>query len=160
MTSVLFVCLGNICRSPAAEGILRHMHEKSGGIPPLHVESCGLGSWHIGRLPHDQMREAANERGIVLLSRAQQFKPSFFDQFDYILAADHSIMNELYNLAKSPQHKAKVHLIAEYSKSYFREEIPDPFYGGKEGFDRVLDMLEDSCQGLLEHLVNAKDNNL
>src|ERR1700730_2947112 len=107
MVSVLFVCLGYICRSPAAEGILRHMHEQSSGKQSLHVESCGLGSWHVGQLPHDQMREAANERGIVLLSRAQQFKSSFFEQFDYILAADHIILNELYALAKTPEHKAK-----------------------------------------------------
>lgn len=152
MIKILFVCLGNICRSPAAEAILRHMYEESKGNLMLQVESCGLGSWHIGQLPHDQMREAAKERGILLTSRAQQFKPSFLDQFDYILAADHAILKDLYNRAATPEQKAKVHLISEYSQSYFREEIPDPFYNGKEGFDRVLDMLEDSCEGLLDHL--------
>ncbi len=153
MVAVLFVCLGNICRSPAAEEILRKKNDESKEGLTLHVESCGLGCWHIGLLPHEMMREAAKERGVILCSRAQQFNSLFFDKFDYILAADHSILNELYNLAETPEHKAKVHLISEFSGSYYREEIPDPFFEGKEGFDRVLDMLEDSCQGLFSHII-------
>ncbi len=152
MVSVLFVCLGNICRSPAAEGILRKMNEESNGTLELHVESCGIGCWHVGLLPHESMREAAQERGLLLLSRAQQFKTSFFDKFDYIFAADQSILNELYKLADTPEHKDKVHLISEYSQSYPREAIPDPFYEGKEGFDKVLDMLEECCSGILKQI--------
>ena len=152
MVSVLFVCLGNICRSPAAEGILRKMNDESKKPLELQVESCGIGCWHVGLLPHESMREAAKERGFLLVSRAQQFKPVFLDQFDFILAADQSILNELYNLAITSEHKAKVHLISEYSESYPREVIPDPFYEGKEGFDKVLDMLEDSCEGILNHI--------
>jgi protein-tyrosine phosphatase len=152
MVSVLFVCLGNICRSPAAEEVLRKMNDESKMPMKLHVESCGIGCWHVGLLPHESMREAALERGLTLVTRAQQFKTSFFDQFDYILAADHSILNELYKLALTPEHKVKVHMISEYSQSYPREEIPDPFYEGKEGFDKVLDMLEDSCEGILNHI--------
>ncbi|MGZ3633939.1 MAG: low molecular weight protein-tyrosine-phosphatase [Parachlamydiaceae bacterium] len=152
MVSVLFVCLGNICRSPAAEGILRHINEQLPQPLPLHVESCGLGSWHVGKLPHEEMRQAAEERGFYLISRAQQLKTSFLDQFDYILAADHEVLNELRQHASTLDQQTKIHLITEYSTLYRDEEIPDPFYQGRAAFDRVLDMLEESCQGFLLHL--------
>lgn len=154
MKSILFVCLGNICRSPAAEGLLRHMSQKFEDKLDIHIESCGLGGWHLGQLPNEEMREAAEERGIILMSRAQLFKMEFFEKFDYILAVDHSVINTLYTYAKTPEHKAKIHLITEFSKTYHREEIPDPFCRGRGAFDNVLDMLEDACQGLLEHLKN------
>lgn len=151
MPSVLFVCLGNICRSPAAEGILRQLADKK-GFRELSVESCGLGSWHIGNLPDIRMQEATKRRGVTLASRAQQFNPLFLDRFDYILAVDNEILNELYKYARKPEHKAKLHLITAFSSSYRGEEIPDPFYGGEASFESVLDMIEDSCEGLLEHL--------
>lgn len=149
MVSVLFVCLGNICRSPAAEGILRHLNEKNQPPLDLHVESCGIGSWHIGKLPVEEMRRASEERGIILSSRAQQFQHDFFNRFDYILAADHSVLNELFRYADKLEYKPKIHLITEFSSQYFREEIPDPFCRGEPAFELVLDMLEDSCKGLL-----------
>lgn len=152
MVAVLFVCLGNICRSPAAEGLLRHMSRQPENRVKIEVESCGLGSWHIGHLPNEEMRAAAEERGISLHSRAQQFTSGHLDRFDYILAVDQSVINQLYQYAQTPEHKAKIHLVTEYSRIYFREDIPDPFYKGRQAFDQVLDMLEDACQGLLEHL--------
>lgn len=150
--SILYVCLGNICRSPAAEALLRQMNERSENPLDLHVESAGLGSWHIGKLPHEDMREAASDRGLSLTGRARQFKPEFFDEFDYILAVDQSVLQELYRAAETPERKAKVGLITEYSNRYRGEDIPDPFYQGRGAFDRVLDMLEDSCEGLLQKL--------
>lgn len=150
MSSVLFVCLGNICRSPAAEGMLRHFAEKQG--VKLHVESCGLGEWHVGNLPDERMREAAKDRGIILASRAQKFTPHFLDRFDIILAADNQILHELHRHAKTPDHKAKIHLLTAFSSLYKGEEVPDPYYSGDAGFAQVLDMLEDSCVGLLEFL--------
>lgn len=152
MISVLYVCLGNICRSPAAEALLRQMNAESDNPLELHVESCGLGSWHIGKLPHEDMQEAAGDRGLTLYSRAQLFKPEFLERFDYVLAVDQSVIHELYRYAKIPEQKAKIHLVTEYSKLYHGEKIPDPFSQGRVAFDLVLDMLEDSCQGLLNHL--------
>lgn len=154
MPSVLFVCLGNICRSPAAEGILRATAEIQG--VDLHVESCGIGDWHIGQLPDERMRDAAKARGVILSNRAQQFKPNFFDRFDYILAADKEVQNDLYYFAKTPEQKAKIHLITDFSGSYSGEEIPDPYYLGEGAFETVLDMLEDSCNGLIEHMRKQK----
>jgi len=149
MTSVLFVCLGNICRSPAAEGILKELAKDK----ELHVESCGMGDWHVGNLPDPRMREAAERRGLVLTSRAQEFKREFFDRFDYILAADREVLHGLYHYAEKPEHKARVHLMTAFSKSYRDQEVPDPYYGGDDGFEQVLDMLTDACEGLLENIV-------
>lgn len=152
MVSVLFVCLGNICRSPAAEGLLRQITSQDSSLPPLRIESCGLGSWHVGQLPDMRMQDATRRRGVNLSSRAQQFQHEFFQEFDYILAADHEVLNVLYQYAKSPKHKAKVHLITEFSSSYKGEDIPDPFYENDAVFDLVLDMIVDSCEGLLEQM--------
>lgn len=153
MVAVMFVCLGNICRSPAAEGVLRHLASKHPDAD-IHIESCGIGDWHVGQLPDERMRDAAKSRGLVLASRGQQFKPEFLDKFDYILAADKAVLRDLYFHAKSPEHKAKIHLMTEFSSCYKGQEIPDPYYGGDPGFERVLDMLEDSCEGLIEQIKN------
>lgn len=152
MVAVLFVCLGNICRSPAAEGILRKLDKEQ----TLHIESCGLGDWHVGQLADGRMRDAANERGVVLTSRAQQFQEEFFDRFDYILAVDNEVMRDLHRYAKTPEQRVKIHLITAFSGSYPNQEIPDPYYGGRVDFDRVLDMLEDSCEGLLHEISRHK----
>lgn len=152
MASILFVCLGNICRSPAAEGILRQLADKDDANMELTVQSCGLGSWHVGNLPDIRMQEAAKRRGVVLSNRAQQFQPHFLDSFDYILAADHEILKELYRFADTSEKKNKIHLMTAFSNSYKDQEVPDPYYEGDLGFELVLDILEDSCQGLLKHI--------
>lgn len=152
MSSILFVCLGNICRSPAAEGVLRHLIEQDPRLKDIVIESCGIGDWHVGQLPDERMRNSAKGRGIILSSRAQQFKSEFLDRFDYILAADNEVLRDLYRFARNPEHKAKIHLITEFSASYKGEEIPDPYFGGEGGFELVLDMIEDSCEGLIKQL--------
>ncbi len=150
--SVLFVCLGNICRSPAAEGILRHLAHKEG--VEVHVESCGLGDWHKGSLPDERMREASKKRGVSLTSRAQKIEPEFFDRFDLILVADHKVMNELYKFAEKPEYKAKMHFITHFSSSFKGQDVPDPYYDGEAGFENVLDVLEDSCEGILTYITS------
>lgn len=156
MKRILFVCMGNICRSPAAEGVFKHiiMQESVGTID---VESCGIGDWHIGQAPDRRMQEAAKARGIALTSRAQQFKPAFFDEFDYILVSDQEVLKFLYQYAKTPEHKAKLSLMTEFSQQYKGQEVPDPYYEPGAAFDLVLDMLEDSCTGLLKH-VHEQEN--
>jgi len=156
MITILFVCLGNICRSPAAEGILRHLAQKEQRDFDLHIESCGLGDWHTGMLPDERMRDAAKSRGVILSSRAQKFQVKFFDQFDFILVADNKILNELYRYAKTPDQKAKIHLITRFSSCYRDQEVPDPYYEGEAGFEHVLNMVEDSCEGLLEYIKNLE----
>lgn len=148
---ILFVCMGNICRSPAAEGVFKHMLKKS-NLENIHVESCGIGDWHVGKSPDSRTQESAKARGIVLTSRAQQFEIEFFNTFDYILVADHEVLKFLYQYAKSPEHKAKLILMTEFSSLYKGQEVPDPYYQPETAFDLVLDMLEDSCEGLLSHL--------
>ncbi len=152
MPSVMFVCLGNICRSPAAEGILRK--QASELVPPfsIHVESSGIGDWFVGRQPDQRMREAALLRGFNLNSRAQQFRMDFFEQFDYILVADIEVLSVLKRYAHGTNHQLKIHLMTAFSHQYRGEEVPDPYYFGTNAFERVLDILEESCRSLLEHL--------
>lgn len=152
MTRVMFVCLGNICRSPAAEGILKHLVNQNPNSEEIIIESSAMGDWHTGQLPDIRMREFASARGITLISRAQQFLPSFFEKFDYIFAADHQIKKDLYLLAKHPDEKAKIHLMTAFSPCYKDKEVPDPYHLGDASFQLVLDMLEDCCEGFLEHL--------
>lgn len=145
--SVLFVCLGNICRSPAGEGILKRIAEDRG--LKIKVESCGIGDWHAGQLPDPRMQAAASDRGVTLTSRAKQFHPRFFDEFDIILALDREVLKDLYKFATTVEHKAKVHLATAFSTSYKNQDVPDPYYGGRADFDLVLDMMEDVCEELI-----------
>lgn len=154
--SILFVCLGNICRSPAAEGILRHLAKKHG--VDVHIESCGIGDWHEGSLPDERMREASKNRGIVLSSRAQKIQPEFFERFDLIFVADHKVLNELYKVATTTEYKAKMHLITHFSSAFHDQEVPDPYYQGEAGFEQVLDMLVDSCEGILTYIKKNYSN--
>lgn len=154
--SVLFVCMGNICRSPAGEGILKHLVEQD-PLLKISIESCGIGDWHIGQAPDHRMQEASKARGIPLTSRAKQFQDQFFDEFDYILAADKEVLKVLYHYAKTANQKAKIFLMTAFSSIYHGEEIPDPYYDSNGAFELVLDMLEESCQGLLQHLRVKED---
>lgn len=150
----MFVCLGNICRSPAGEGILRHIAKDKG--LDVRVESCGIGDWHAGQLPDQRMREAASDRGFTLSSRAKQFHPRFFDEFDLILALDREVLKDLYKFAKTIEHKAKVHLATAFSTSYKDQDVPDPYYGNRADFDLVLDMMEDVCEELVSKKMDSE----
>ena len=154
LISVMFVCLGNICRSPAAEEILRKKAEAHGLSDTLHIESSGIGSWHVGSLPDSRMREASSKRGYNLSGRAQIFHPSHFKQFDYILAADEHVLHELHSLARSPEEKSKIHLMTAFSKTYPHKNVPDPYYNGQAAFEGVLDILESSIDDFIDQLKN------
>lgn len=144
--SVMFVCLGNICRSPAAEAILRKLE------PEWSVASSGIGSWHVGSLPDERMREAALLRDLPLTSRAQQFLLDHYQQYDLILAADLEVLHHLQAHAKTPSENSKIHLITAFSELYQNQEVPDPYFQGGNAFDLVLDILEDSCRGISHHI--------
>lgn len=148
---VLFVCMGNICRSPAGEGVLKYLAGQNTDLE-IDVNSCGIGDWHIGQAPDRRMQDASRARGIVLTTLARQFQQDFFDQFDYILAADKEVLKHLYHYARNPEHKAKIFMMTSFSSVYTDQEIPDPYYQADGAFELVLDMLEDSCMGLLEHI--------
>lgn len=150
MKSVLFVCLGNICRSPAAEEILRQAAKKRG--IEVYTESCGLGDWHTGQLPDQRMRQAAEGRGYTLISRAQPVSEGHLEAFDLVLAADHKVKEELLKRARRLEHKQKIYLMTSFSKQYKDHEIPDPYFGGSGGFEEVLDMLEEAIEGLVSNL--------
>lgn len=150
MKKVLFVCLGNICRSPAGEAILRGL----AGEHPIEVSSCGLGDWHAGQKPDARMRAAAEKRGLKLHSIAKELTPEMLGQYDYILAADHSVLEEIKSRTHGCEVRGKICLITEYSKVHHREEIPDPYFGDEGGFEGVLDMLEEACSELLAHILS------
>ena len=152
--SVLFVCLGNICRSPAAEAIFISLIEKRGLTDVFIVDSAGTGSWHIGKKADSRMRNAAERRDINILSRARQINSKDFDQFNYIVAMDDSNyrnIQELKNRTPSANF-ASIKKIQDFRSVFNEQEVPDPYYGGDEGFDYVLDILEDSVNGFLESI--------
>ncbi len=152
MTRVLFVCLGNICRSPAGQGILEAMAKERG--LDLEVASCALGDWHLGSLPDPRMRKAAKKRGLELKSRAIVFHPDFFESFDYILAADNAILAEIEQRAEGDWPTNHLHLIGDFSTKWKGQEVPDPYHGTEEDFELALDMLEDACSGFCNYLTS------
>ena len=149
MKKILFVCLGNICRSPAAEGVLRSK-AKDRGLD-LVIDSAGTGGWHAGDPPDGRMIKAAAKRGIdISYQRARQVDLSDFYQFDYLLAMDMSNHTDLLELAP-PNRECDIRLFLDFADCIERE-TPDPYYGGHDGFERVLDLIERGADGFLDHL--------
>jgi protein-tyrosine phosphatase len=147
---VLFVCLGNICRSPAAEGIFKKMVRRQGLKDKIEVDSAGTAGYHTGELPDSRMRQHGTRRGYKFDSLSRKFTSCDFDRFDMILAMDDSNYNNILRLAPDLDSEAKVHRMMDFSKKYENDYVPDPYYSGAEGFEQVLNLLEDSCEGLLD----------
>lgn len=148
---VLFVCLGNICRSPTAEGVLRQQLTEAGLADVIEVASAGTGDWHVGKQPDSRTRRAAQLRGYDLSSqRAQQVRVEHFNEYDLILAMDKSNLANLQSLR--PGHaSAELDLfLRRYDGAI--DEVPDPYYGGEQGFEQVLDLIEAACRGLVIEL--------
>lgn len=144
---ILFVCLGNICRSPAAEGVLRHLLEERGLDGEIHVESAGTGAWHVGEPADERMREAASDRGYELTSRARQITADDLDHFDLIVAMDRDNLEGVRRLGSG---RATVKLLSDFlDGDAHPDEVPDPYFGGARGFETVLDMLEAAMEGIL-----------
>ena len=155
---ILFVCLGNICRSPSAEGIMKKLVAEAGLEDAFEIDSAGLIGYHEGELPDQRMRSHASRRGYVLDSRSRPVRPDDFDKFDYIIGMDDRNCDELQRLAPDLESKNKVHRMVEYSRQYSHDHVPDPYYGGASGFELVLDLLEDACAGLLETISSGRDS--
>jgi protein-tyrosine phosphatase len=150
---VSFICLGNICRSPTAEGIMRSLVERAGLGDQIEVESAGTGSWHLGERADHRARATAAARGVALEGRASQFAESDFDRLDYILVMDVAIKNALARLAPSHEARAKLHLLRSFDPDSPPDApVPDPYFGGQDGFDEVFDICEAACRGLLDHI--------
>lgn len=150
---VLFVCLGNICRSPAAQGVMEAVVERHDDSLRFEIDSAGTGNYHIGELPDSRMRVHARRRGYDLTHRARQFKSLDFDRFDIIVAMDGSNMRNVAALARTDSDMDRVVGMADFiTGNPYYDHVPDPYYEGSEGFELVLDLLEDGLENLYKQL--------
>lgn len=155
---ILFVCLGNICRSPAAEGIFKDVVEKAGFSDRFVIDSAGTGRYHIGQLPDSRMRRQASRRGITLDHRCRQVCDDDFESFDMIIGMDDSNISNLRRMAPTAESQKKIHRMSEFiDRDVFDyDHVPDPYYEGTEGFELVLDLLENSCANLLNAIIGHR----
>jgi len=150
---ICFVCLGNICRSPTAEGAMRRLVQEAGLHDRFVIASAGTGAYHVGQPADPRSRAEALRRGLSLEGRARQFEAADFDQFDYVVAMDRQNQRELERLAGDPERRGKVHLLRSFDTDSRRElDVPDPYQGGAEGFARVFEICQAGCEGLLAHV--------
>ncbi len=156
MKKILFVCLGNICRSPGAEGIMKDLVRKNKREADFHIDSAGLYGGHVGALPDARMRKHAALRGYTLDSRARVFYPSAdFLEFDMIVGMDDQNIRQLCQLAENDEERSKIYRITDFCRKYTQYNmVPDPYYDGADGFELVLDLLEDAIVGLYEYCSN------
>jgi protein-tyrosine phosphatase len=153
MVSVCFVCLGNICRSPTAEGVMRHLVKRAGLANRIAVDSAGTAAFHAGEAPDRRSRAVARTRGIDVSGRARQFRRTDWDRFHYVLAMDRENYQDLLTIASDRSVEGKLFMLRAFDPGSGPDQsVPDPYYGGPHGFDRVLDLCEDACQGLLAHI--------
>jgi protein-tyrosine phosphatase len=153
---ILFVCLGNICRSPMAEGVFRQLVEAEGLAQRFEIDSAGLGSWHLGQAPDDRAQAAARTRGIDISGQsARQVRLEDFDRFDLLLVMDRSNLAELKRRAPA-EARAKIRPFLDFAPNTGTKDVPDPFYGGTEGFDHALDLIEAAARGLLAELADVE----
>ena len=149
---LLFVCLGNICRSPAAQAVMQQIVDADSGLRFVELDSAGTYGGHSGDLPDPRMRMHASRRGYELTHRSRQIKSSDFERFDMILAMDDRNYDDLHALAPDPESVRKIYRMTDFCKRLAVDHIPDPYYGGSSGFEQVLDILEDACAGLADFL--------
>jgi protein-tyrosine phosphatase len=165
---ILFVCLGNICRSPTAEGVMRTLVREAGLEDAIELDSAGTGAWHVGNPPDERATETARARGIVLEGAAREVREEDFEDFDLILAMDRENLANLRRLAPAERTRARIRLLREFDPASgdgdpahpdpahpdpaHPLDVPDPYYGGPQGFEEVLDLVHAACAGLLEEL--------
>ncbi len=156
-TKILFVCLGNICRSPAAEGVFLDLLREQGAEERYEIDSAGTGGYHVGELPDERMRVHARQRGLELTHRCRKVETEDFENFDLIIGMDSMNLTKLRRMAPSVEAARKIHGMAEYFSPGARyDHVPDPYYEGSEGFELVLDLLTDGCLNLFNQLEGEK----
>ncbi|MDX1978203.1 MAG: low molecular weight protein-tyrosine-phosphatase [Pseudanabaenaceae cyanobacterium bins.68] len=155
MLKILFVCLGNICRSPAAENIMNNLIQQNQLQDLIECDSAGTAGYHIGSPPDSRMSAAAHRRGLKFVGAARQFSRQDFAKFDLILAMDQANYRNILALDPGDQFGDKVKMMCTYCTKYSDREVPDPYYGGEQGFEYVLDLLDDACKGLLAELKSS-----
>lgn len=155
--TVLFICLGNICRSPAAEGIMKAIVKEAGQEANFDIDSAGIGNWHVGQLPDSRMRQCGREHGYNFNSHARQFQPSDFQRFDHIVVMDNENYRAITAMTSSSGDKAKVVRMADFL-TFHREytTVPDPYYGDASDFELVITLLEDACSALYQAIINGE----
>ncbi|MDQ3506438.1 MAG: low molecular weight phosphotyrosine protein phosphatase [Actinomycetota bacterium] len=150
MVRVLFVCLGNICRSPVAQGVFEELVKREGLDDEIFADSAGTGTWHLGHPPDERAAESALRRGLDISSqKARRLSPDDFDRFDYVLTMDKENFRKVSSMASG---EAEVRPFLDYAKDSPESEVPDPYFGGGRGFERVLDLVEEASEGLLEEI--------
>ncbi len=151
MINILFVCMGNICRSPSGEAVMNKFIKREGLEDKIKCDSAGTIAYHEGEPADPRMKRHAIKRGYRLTSTARRFRDEDFENFDYIIAMDKNNFHDLHSFDKEGKYKNKISMMTDYS-SHGYDEVPDPYYGGPDGFEHVLDILEDSCTGLLKNI--------
>lgn len=152
MVKILFVCMGNICRSPTAEGVFRHKTKEAGLDHLIHIDSAGTHAYHVGEPPDGRAQKAAINRSIDLSKqRARRVNSNDFEEFDYVIAMDKSNEDDLQSACPA-ELADKIHLFLNFASNADTIEVPDPYYGGVNGFEKVLDLIEDAADGLIAHL--------
>jgi protein-tyrosine phosphatase len=155
---ILFVCLGNICRSPLAEGVFRHRVEAAGLTDQFHIESAGTGGWHVGNPPDRRMIQTAQRHGVdISKQRAQKFSADFAEQFDLILGMDQSNVDDMlavwgYEDELDPSDLAKIRRFRDFDPIPENGDVPDPYYGGSAGFEHVFQMVDRTCEAMLHQV--------
>lgn len=156
--SILFVCLGNICRSPSAEAIMKKIVGEAGCGDLFFIDSAGIHGYHEGELPDSRMRMHGARRGYKLDSRSRPVKTDDFYDFDMIIGMDDGNISDLRRKAPDVESLEKIHRMTDFARNKLYDHVPDPYYGGASGFELVLDLLEDSCTGLFETISSTQDN--
>lgn len=149
---ICFVCLGNICRSPTAEGIFQHLVNERGLEQYFYIDSAGTSAYHVGEPANSKSQKTANEHGVQLHSRARQFNPSDLEEFNLILAMDHENFENLQKMDVKNAYSGKIFLMREFDPQPGTKAVPDPYYGGMDGFKNVYDIVYRSCENLLNTL--------
>ena len=151
MKKILFVCLGNICRSPAAEGVFLDLLKRKNILEKFEIDSAGTGDWHIGERADKRMLAAAAKRQIDLPSRARQITKHDLDKFDLIITMDNSNFKNVFSLVNKEEQKEKIRKFTEFNSNNDYDIVPDPYFGGEEGFEEVLDLVTNCSKGLLDY---------